>query len=285
MLQRVGDIADAHVAGRARSGMFRKTPSQATTAGWWADLSMAPGTPVPNYYAAAPLVAKRLDPFDGIFHGDAVTPAELHLTRFGLVTSSANFVGQVMLLDYLLIYPFVDCDSGDLQTMTNTVTLDRYTDGVGVQVMAVAVAPTLGSGRFTFTYLDQNGVEQTSPTQVCSTTGANIATIVTSQPTVSGTVQPSGPFLPLASGSTGVRAITSCTFSILNGGLMALVLVKPLLDLAIREASTEVEAPMPWGRAGAPRVYDSSYLNMICSPAGSIASAVLTGYADFVWSA
>lgn len=281
-LARVGDVADAHAAGRARSAMFRKVPSQATTAGWWADLSMAPGTPVPNYYAATPLAAKRLDPWDGLFHGDAVAPAALHLTRFGMVATSANFAGRMILCDYLLIYPFVDCDSSDTQTMNNTVALDRYTDGVGVQVMAVAVAPTLGSGVFTFTYLDQAGVEQTSPTQYCSTTGANIATIVTSQPAVAGS--PGGPFLPLASGSTGVRAITSCTFSVNNGGLMALVLVKPLLDLAIREASTEVEAPMIAGRAGAPLIHDTAYLNMIVSPAGSIASTTVTGYAEFVWS-
>lgn len=186
--------------------------------------------------------AKRLDPWDGLFHGDAVAPAALHLTRFGMVATSANFAGQMILCDYLLIYPFVDCDSTDTQTMNNTVTLDRYTDGAGVQVMAVAVAPTLGSGVFTFTYLDQDGVERTSPTQYCSTTGANIATIITSQPARAGTGLPSGPFLPLAAGSTGVRAVTSCTFSVLNGGLVALVLVKPLLTVEINNVLLLVDA-------------------------------------------
>ena len=44
-------------------------------------------------------------------------------------------------LDYLLYYPFIDMDAaGEDQTMTNGVTLPRFTDGAGVRMMAVAQA-------------------------------------------------------------------------------------------------------------------------------------------------
>lgn len=272
---------DAHLEGRTHFCSFRKVPSQATVAGWWADLSMAAGNPPPNYYASSPLVAATLDGFRGVFHGDAKAPSTKHLTELGLVTPTAGLVGQYMLLDYLLYYPFVDCDDGDTQVMDNTATLPRYTDGAGVQVMAVAVAPTTGGGSFTFDYVNQDGLAKTSPVQGCSTTAASIASIITSQPNVANS---GWPFLPLASGDTGVRSITSVQFSVLNGGLMALVLVKPLADSVVREINTMREVSFVNGRAGSPRVVDGAYLNFIMNCAGSIAAGQLAGFGRFAWS-
>lgn len=279
----VAQYVAADETGRTHFCSLRKVPSQATVAGWWADLSMASGNPVPNYYAATPLQAKTLDGFDGIFHGADKSPASMHLTKLGLMSPTAGFVGQFMLLDYLLYYPFIDGDSADVQTLDNTTTLPRYADGAGVRVMAVAVAPTTGGGRFSFTYINQDGVEQTSPNQVCSTTGANIASLATSQQAVAG--MPGGPFLLLAAGDTGVRSITSVTFDLLNGGLVALVLVKPITDLAIREINTMAEFGFIHQHPGAPRIYDGAYLNFIVNTPASIAAGLLTGYVNFAWSA
>jgi len=276
----VAEVADAMVSGRTHFCSIRKVPSQATTARWWADLSMASGNPAPNYYAAAPLTAKTLDDFDGIFHGDDKSPATKHLTALGLMTPTANMVGEYVLCDYLLYYPFIDGDESAAQPMVNTVTLPRYTDGEGLQVMAVALTPTTGSGTFTFDYVDQDGNPQTSPTQRCAT-AANIATIVTSAPATTGA---NGPFLKLATGSSGVRSITSATFAVANGGLIALVIVKPLVTLAVREISTMAEVTSLVMRPGAPRIYDGAYLGLIMRCTGTIAAGLLTGYATFAWS-
>lgn len=278
----IGGVVDAYEAGREVFASIRKVPSQATTAGWWADLSMAAGNPPPNYYANAPLEARTLDPYDGIYHGPDQSPASLHLHKLGLVTPTAAMVGWYMLLDYLLYYPFVDTDSTDAQALDNTTAqLTRYTDGAGVQVMAVALTPSTGGGRFTFTYVNQDGVTKTSPVQVCSITSANIASIVTSQQAVAG--MPGGPFLLLASGDTGVRSITSVQFTAPNGGLVALALVRPLVGLAIREINTMAELHTVQTRP-MPRVENTAYLGMICNVAGSIAAGTLTGYVNFVWS-
>lgn len=273
--------ADAFENGQSHFCSFRKVPSQASTAGWWVDLSMAAGNPVPNYYASAPLVAATLDGFRGIFHGDAKNPATKHLVEWGMITPTAGLVGQYTLLDYLLYYPFIDGDDTDSQVMDNTVVLPRYETGEGVQVMAVAVAPTTGSGTFTFEYVNQNGDVKTSPVQGCSTTAASITNLVTSQQAVTNSC---GPFLKLASGDTGVRAINSVQFLVPNGGLLALVLVKPIADSAIREINTPAEIEYVTMRAGPPRIYDGAYLGLIMGCAGSVAAGQLAGHLRFAWN-
>lgn len=277
----VGALAAAHDAGRTHFCSIRKVPSQTTVALNWADLSMAAGNPKPQYYASTPLEAAVLDGFDGIFHGDAKSPATMHLTDIGLVTPTAGFVGRFMLLDYLLYYPFVDGDSLDPQPLVNDITLPRYTSGDGVRVMAVASAPTTGGGAFTFDYVDQDGNAKTSPSISVNTTAANIATLVTSE---QGQVAGGQPFLRLADGSTGVRQITGIQFSSASGGLIALVLVKPLIDLAIREVSTMAEKCFPYLHPGAPKIEDGAYLNLIVNCAATIAAGQLAGYVKFAWS-
>ena len=283
-LSAVWSVTDADAAGRVHTAHFRKVPSQASTAGWWVDMSMAAGNPVANYYAAEPLVAKTLDGFDGIFHGADKSPGSKHLLAWGLMTPTAGMVGQYTLCDYLLFYPFVDGDAaGDVQPMDNTVTLPRYTDGAGVRVMAVAVTPTAGGGTFTFDYINQDGAARTSPLQVVNTTASTIASIATSQQSVANGV--GGPFLGLAAGDTGVRSITSVSFVAPAGGLIALVLVKPLADLAIREVSTMAEVRFLVDRPGvAPQIHDGAFLGVVMNCAATVAAGILTGYATFIWS-
>lgn len=279
----VREYADAFAAGRSHFCSFRKVPSQASVAGWWVDLSMAAGNPLPNYYASSPLVAATLDGDRGVFHGDDKAPGTMHICDTGLITPTAGLVGAYKVLDYLLYYPFVDGDDTDTQVMDNTVTLPRYADGDGVQVMAVAVAPTTGSGQFTFDYINQAGVAKTSPVQFCSTTSASIASLATTQPAVAGA--PPGPFLTLAAGDTGVRQITSTVNLVPNGGLLSLVLVKPLVDHVVREINTASEVSYVNARPGPPIVQDGAYLNLIMNCAASVAAGTLAGHMRFVWSA
>lgn len=267
--------------GQVHSCTFRKVPSQATTANIWADLSMAAGNPPPNYYVGAELAATVFEGHRGIFHGYDKSPAYKYLVELGLTSPTAGFVGQYKLLDYVLFYPFVDMDSADEQVMDNTVTLPRYADGAGLQVMAVAVTPSVGSGQFSFTYYNQDGVLKTSPVQTCNTTASNIATLVTSE-AVLATCK--GPFLLLADGDTGVRSIVSLTNSVVNGGLIALVLVKPICDSVIREVNTTRELCFPQFNSAPQRIVDGAYLNLIVLPAATIAAGQLLGQAKFIWN-
>jgi len=276
----VAQVAAAYEKGRFSYCSFRKVPSQGTAAGNWVDLTMAAGNPVPQYYASSPLEAAVLNGDKGIFHGDEKSPYTKFIHNFGIVTPSIGFLGQFTIMDYLLYYPFVDGDSLDIQPFINDVTLPRFTDGEGVYVMAVASAPTLGGGSFTFDYIDHAGNSKTSPVISCNTTAANIATLITSQ---QATVAGGLPFLPLAEGSRGVRRITGVTNISAIGGLFALVLVKPLFDTAIREVSTMTEINFVNLRPILPKVEDGAYLGMICNCSATVAGGLLTGYANFIW--
>jgi hypothetical protein len=282
MLRNVAAVGQAFTAGRSHWAGFRKVPGQASASGQWVDYSMAAGNPKPQYYAATPLASAVLDGLDGIFHGDAKTPSSQHLTHWGLVTPTAAMVGQYVLADYLLFYPFIDGDSLDAQATTTTVTLPRYTDGDGVMVMAVVSAPTTGGGSFTFDYVNHAGDARTSPVINCNVAATSIATLLTSEP---GTAAGGQFFLPLRGGDRGVRSITSVQMLSASGGLFALVLVKPLHQMAVREINTTAESDLIVTKPGAPEIVDGAYLGLIGQCAGTVAAGTLVGNCTFIWSA
>lgn len=274
------DLIRAEEEGRSHFCSFRKVPSQASTALGWFDMSMAAGNPLPQYYAASPLEAARLDGFRGIFHGDDKAPSSMHLTDWNVVTPTANCVGRLKMLRYGLYYPFIDGDSLDQQDLTNAVA-PLNPPPAGWKVMIVAVAPTAGGGSLTFGYT-RNGVDKVSPTIALNTAVVNIASIATGDPAVTAGGQP---FARLASGDEGVDTLTSVTFIAPSGGLFAFVLVDPIAEIATRERDTPAEANYLQTRPGAPRIFDGDYLNFIGNCTGSVAAGIFTGFNKFAWSA
>lgn len=266
------DLILAEQEGRAHFCSYRKVPSQASTARGWVDLSMAAGNPLPQYYAASPLEAARLDGMRGIFHGADKSPSTMHLTDWNVVTPTANCVGRLKALRYGLYYPFIDGDSLDQQDLANAVAALNPPAG-GWKVMIVAVAPTAGGGTLTFNYL-RGGVEKTSPVIALNTAVVNIASIATD----------GLPFAPLTGADTGVDSIVSVTFVSPSGGLFAFVLVDPLADLATREVNTPIEKNFVQTHPGAPRIFDGDYINFIGNCTGTVAAGIFAGFCKFAWS-
>jgi len=91
------ELITAVEAGQTAIYGWRKAPTQTTATNIWFDLSMSPGNPIPNYYAAAPLASKRLaqSTDGGIFHGTlstAVTVSFASSTAAGLLlTTTTDF--------------------------------------------------------------------------------------------------------------------------------------------------------------------------------------------------
>lgn len=56
MITKFKDIIDAFNRGQTRYTTYRKVPTQTTVTGVWYDLSMSPGNPIPQYYAATPMI-------------------------------------------------------------------------------------------------------------------------------------------------------------------------------------------------------------------------------------
>jgi hypothetical protein len=273
----IKEYVDALNGGAVVDASIRKVPSQASTAGMFVDLSMASGNPKPQYYAAEPFVAATLDSLDGIYHGTAKSPSEAFVAELMLTTPTTGLTGMYTLQDYLLFYPFIELDNLDTQTMDNTVTLPRYADGDGVQIMMVAQAPTTGGETFTVTYVNQDGVERTTPTIAWS---VSIASIPTQQPAIAAS---QGMYLPLASGDSGVRSITSVQMIVGGGGLAAFVLVRPLMSMQIFEVNTPSEKTGVTMSHRLPRVYDGAYLNLVMQCNATVAAGTLAGRLKIVW--
>lgn len=275
---------DAYDAGKVKLSTWRKSPSQGTTQGAWFDFSMSPGNPVPNYYASSPAIAAALNGNEGIFHGANVSPGTKRIKSLMVLATAATALPMPMILcDYLLYYPFLDMGTNDDQPLTNSTPLPRYTDGDGVQVMAVMTNPQVtGLTTFNFDYTNQDGTAgRTSGTVKCNTATA-IGTLVNTSRSSLGS---SSPFIPLADGDTGVRSIE--TFRMVAGsdvGLICLVLVKPIASTIIRGIDAPNEVDFLTNYPSLPVVQDGAYLNWIGDPQGSLSSTALHGIAEFIWS-
>lgn len=291
--------AQSEDEGRSWLTFFRKVPSgTATIAGQWFDYSTATGVPVANYYASSPLVAAKLEAEKGVYVPEQSTKRFIKksvlMSAAASVTGTTNQNQSLMLLDYLLYYPFVDLDAaGEEQVFDNTVELNRYTDGRGVQIMVVAQAPTVGGGTFTVKYIDTNDVEQTTETVFCPAAQPSGA-LVTSVRAAGGI----SPFIPLNINVQGVKRIVSVTVVLANGGLAAFVLVKPFQMVYVREEArrptsspTEsygdaTETEQIRMRAGTEEIKPNAFLGWIGKGvAGSLASAPLVGMLETFWEA
>jgi hypothetical protein len=280
----VGELVDVQAQ---KIVSFRKVPAVVTVANNWYDYSMAPGKPAPQYYAATPLESANLSRSadGGIDHGGDVAPATKYLREILATCVTAGGVPQTFrLLDYLMFYPFVDMGTADQQDMTQVASLTRYTDGEGVKMMAVLVAPHgLVGDTFKVGYTNQDGTSgRETPLHTMTTNVAVNGTILTTAAAVAGA---SGPFMTLQGTDTGVRSIeyVTCTAGT-DVGLFTMVLVKPLANFALREITAPVEVDFFLDKAGQlPVIEDDAYLNFISCPAGSLSAAALNGLATFIW--
>lgn len=275
-------IQNCYEEGRVNEFAFRKVPAIASAAGIWGDLSMAPGNPRPNYYVGTELSATTLNGSYGLYHGGNVSPSTCHLHKILIGSVSAGLApAQFILCDYLLFYPLVDMDSTDEQFLDNTVTLPRYTDGVGVQAFLVATNPFIGAAQFYINYTDTDNVSKQSPLHTTNNSTFIGAFQNCANPTQAGG---NGAFIKLEQGSRGIKRIDSVTFLSPNGGLGALVLVKPLATVNLNEITAFAEYDFLLMKPSLPRIYDGAYLNFICASGASYASAPVTGIITTVWS-
>lgn len=293
----IKQFAVADEAGQVWVTQFRKAvASAATTTGAWIDYTYFAGSPSANFYASAPSEAAVVEAARGIYV-PSVAPATQHLANLKLmsaasaVTSTTNGRQRIALCDYLLYYPFIDTDAvGEEQLMGNTVSLPRYAGG---QVIAVAQSASSALGRFTFNYTNQDGVSgrisQNNFTFIVAGGGQIVG--------ASGAGASYNPFLYLQAGDSGVRSIESVTMSQAGGGLMALVIVKPLLMHHVtqecrRTTSGNLESYGACDEfmsvihaAGAPKIEDGAVLGLLAAGyAGSLASSTLVGILETNWN-
>jgi len=280
----IGEVVNAELDGKVRNYIWRKTPSQTTVSGLWFDTSMSPSMPPPQYYIGGITTATQLKQSTdgGIYHGANVSPSEKYLRRITTTASAATALPMnVILCDYLLFYPFIDEGTTDAQTMTNLVGLPRYTDGKGVQVMAVLTNAGTGGQQFFFTYTNSDGVAGRTSQTVRMNTSTAVGNVIGSNTSVANA---SNPFIGLQLGDSGVRSIESVTMLGVDTGLFALVLVKPLAQHCFREITVPYEKDYLVPTTDLVRIYDDAFLGMLCLPLGSLAATVLQGDLKIIWT-
>lgn len=278
MITGINQLVQAELDGKERCYTWSKRPSQTTTAGLWFDLSMSPGRPVPKYwFDAPPGIAKQISysADGGLEHGGGVSPSEKYLRlTTGIATAATALPLTMILCDYLLYYPSIDDSVLDEQVMDNTVTLPRYTDGEGVQVIAVSVAGRTGGARFYFTYTNSKGVTGRT-SQICYQNNSSALGVL--QNNGKNNNASANAFCGLQDGDTGVRKIDPVVMLDADVGLMTFILVKPLGTSVIREITAPSEKDYFLESGIVPRIYDDAYLSFLCLPQGTLAATALMG--------
>jgi hypothetical protein len=180
----------------------------------------------------------------------------------------------------------VDFSTNGTGTHTITPGLPRYATGAGVQAF-LCPSTVMGAGTptVTLTYTDAAGnTSNTTPSSPALPT-VN-ATSPVSQVSHSGTgAGKYGPFLPLASGDTGVRAATAVNFSsTMTSGVQNVVLVRPLLSLPMTTIGVAAERDLLNQVPSLPRVYDGACLQwMMYAGAATPVATPFYGHLDFGW--
>ena len=288
---------DADNAGQCHFTSFRKAVSStATTTSAWIDYSYFPGAPTANFYASSPLEAAYVDAARGIYV-PTVTPATQWLRNLKLMSAASSATSttsgrqQIVLADLLMYYPFVDTDAvGEQQGMIQTVSLPRYTSG---RVIAVGQSASSTTGQFTFRYTNQDGTAGRTSQNHFTFAVAGGGQVVASSV---GLATSYHPYLSLQGNDSGVQSIQSVTFTAGGGGLMALVIVQPILECFVTQESrrTTTGNLESYGACDEfasvinhrPRqIKDGAVLNLFAAGhAGSLASSILAGILETTWN-
>lgn len=274
--------------GRYHYSTWRKTVTQ-TVSNAWFDMTLSPGNPSPFYYASAPLSAAQITRSNGgLPHAGTVTPSKQYLRKFLAIDNGLGGLANLILLDYLLYYPFIDESTTDVQALDNSVTLPRYTDGAGVKIMPVVVAAhATGNITFNCTYTNQDGVSGRVTRNAILTNGIFATGALALSSLAANT---SCPFMSLQDGDSGVRSIEEITFvSGTDTGLLTLVLVKPLAIIPMNGGTaatssfyTEIDF-MTMAGLTAPEIKDGAYLNMVICTNATITNHFFHGEIQTCW--
>lgn len=269
------------------------TGAAAYTAGRWYDLSGLAGNPPANAWSGTALNAQA--PSDtsgfGMYHGGNVSTETKHILNVAAMSSAATGVPSIlMLVDLCLYYPGINMNLSTRQTLVNSTTLTRYTDGKGLRSWVTATATSgatahnLDNGAGTGTeYVDQDGNTSVHPGTIAFTASAIVPHI-----SHSGTAANNfGPFLPLAAGDYGVRSYNYFKLSAASGSAStaALCIGKPLATIPLTTVSVMTERDLMNQLPSLPQVQDGACIVPLLYAGGAVAAATnFYGAVETGWS-
>lgn len=221
----------------------------------------------------------------GIPHGGSVGGYK-HLLNAAAQTAAGTTAPCVlMLVDLLGFYPITTVTTTTAQTLNNTVTLPRYTDGAGVQAFLTpstvmgAATPNLS---LSYTNSGATAGRVTPATLPIGNSAAAVTSVV-----YSGTgAGKFGPFMPLVAGDAGIRSVQSVTISASYlSGVLNLVLCKPLMTLPITTLGVTAERDLVNQFMSMPKIYDGACLAwLMLAGANTPVGSPISGHLEFGWS-
>jgi hypothetical protein len=291
------DLTAELALGKAWRADFNKiTGTVAYTAGNWYDMSLPAGNPVANTYAGTALTG--VVPTEatgwGIYHGGNVTPDTKQVLNASAFSAVATAVpGVLMLVDVVKYWPGINMLLNTAQTLIAGTALSRYTSGAGLRMFMVGTALTgtsAGTPVMTASYTNQAGTAGKALGATINFT-AGAANVPTPGKIVHSGVAANNhaPFLPLASGDSGVQSIQTvqCTTAYTGATVAtaAMVMCKPLLSIPIVTLGVAGERNTIFQIPSSVVVQDGACLSWIYfAGAATAASTSIMGHIDLGWS-
>lgn len=289
-IQSIDNLVTSISAGRTVRFDFNKiTGASAWTAGRSYDMGSLAGSPVANAWAGTALAWTACTETTGngtqifgIPHGGNVSALIKHILNMGLLSTAATAIpGTLYLVDLQGYWPGISNNTTSAQNLTGTPA-PRYTNGEGLRLFQVQTAVAGATAQnIALSYTDQAGnTGNTLPVTVAMTASAIVGHI-----SHSGTAANNyGPFLPLASGDSGVRNVASVTMSAANTGTFALCLAKPLAQITLGVASLYHEKDLVNQIPSLPVIKDGACIVPIYVAGGAVAaSTTFVGHMEAVW--
>ncbi|MCK6431860.1 MAG: hypothetical protein L6Q68_02345 [Aquabacterium sp.] len=289
-IQSIDQLVSAISAGQITRYEWNKiTGASAYAAGRWYDMSMLAGSPIANAWAGTALNWRACDEaagngtqIFGIPHGGNVSALIKHLVNLNAWSTAATGVpSNLTLVDLEGYWPGISNNTTSAQTLVGTPTL-RNPNGAGCRLYWVQTSAAGATAQnIALSYTNQDGnTGNTLPVTVAMTASA-----IAGHMSHSGTAANNyGPFLPLASGDSGVRNVATVTFSAANTGTGALCLARPLAQISLSVAGLMTEKDLLNQIPSLPRVRDGACLVWLLGAGAAVAaSTTFAGGVETVW--
>ena len=289
-IQSIDNLISAISAGQTTRYDFNKiTGASAYAAGRWYDMGMLSSMPVANAWAGTALnwvtcteTTGNGTQIFGMPHGGNVSPSKKHLLNMNAWGTAATSVpGTLMLVDLQGYYPGISNNTTSTQTLVGTPTL-RYTNGEGVRAFMVQTAVAGATAQnIALRYTDQAGNAANALPVTVACTASAIAGHISHSGTAANNY---GPFLPLASGDTGIRSVQTVTMSAANTGTFALCLARPLATITLSVAGLMTEKDLLNQIPSLPEIKDGACLVWLYGAgAATAANTTFAGGIEVVW--
>jgi hypothetical protein len=293
------EIVDAIRAGKTTFGIFMVLANGGIGSNLWADLWNTQGTSLANSYSGTANTARQFDnTSDGrIYIGEAVSPATKHLVGASMAQGTGNTTGMMFWV-YDRVLSYDKCTiSNATQTMTNTLTAQRWTGSgfPGLRILCTLATTATGVTASHWTSIiyanEVSTAGKTVPLNLQLDMPASSGPPSNSFPApviaqnLASAIFDVGPFFALNKGDIGVSSLTSYVFSAANTGDLCYALVRPLVMFVGPPTNNVATYDFVRERLVLSRIYDTSCLSLMMYDADNNAStATYTGNLQFAWN-